>query len=91
VTMLQRRPTPRFTRAHYEKLLARVYEQRDRAEGARRADRDRVAAMLEGAAARYDADAAHLERLNGKSPLTAAQRRAIADELRDVLRDIEAP
>lgn len=78
----------RPTRARLEQLLDELYERVDRAEGTVRADRDRVAAMIERRATAYDLDATHLDRLGGKSPLTAEQRRAIADELRDVLRDV---
>jgi hypothetical protein len=93
MTMLQRRPTQRFTRAHYERLLERLYEQVDRAEAAQRADRDRIAALIERQPTprprRRTPRPAHRHvRGAAVEKLTANGHRAVEFALRDVARDV---
>jgi hypothetical protein len=86
----------RHTRRELERMNTGLAESRDRAVTALRQARDHspAAALLEQIAAGYDEDAAHLDRLKGgvsrdRDGLNAAQRRAVADELRNCARDIE--
>lgn len=97
MTLLTRRPKPgtRLTRAQIEQAADAYRQQRDRAQGQRRAALDWIASWLESRAAGYDQEAAHLERLRpvttktstSPEPMTAKQYRLLAEELRACGRD----
>jgi hypothetical protein len=92
----RRRPSPwsKLTRAQLEAKVGHIERQRDRALGEKRATRDWCASSLERRADAYDADARHMDRaVPGRGmpepTLTALQRRALADALRDIAREFD--
>lgn len=101
MTLARRRPRPslrsfaRLTRPQLEAQAEYLRDEINRQIAARRAQRDALTAWLEQRADAYVADAAHMERAvkpdaaMPKPTFTAAQRRAIADELRQAAVDIE--
>jgi hypothetical protein len=96
-----RRPLPRprsfgrVPRARFNEHVAALEDQRDRAIGRTRAVVEWVTACLEQRADAYVADAKHQERAvrpdkaMPASTFTAEQRRAIADELRQIAIDVD--
>ena len=94
-----RRPRPftRLSRADLAALLTHTETQRDRALGRSRATVDWVAALLESRADALELDAQRQDHPRpgdkacngGHDGLSADARRAVAHELRDVVREIE--
>jgi hypothetical protein len=95
-----RRPQPhrsfaRLPRSRFDEHVAALEKQRDAAIGRARAAVEWVTACLEQRADAYVADARHQERgvrpdkAMPASKFTAEQRRAIADELRQIAIDVE--
>lgn len=92
MTLLQRRRRTyvRLSRGQLEAQVAYLEKQRDKAIGKSRALRDAITVWLEQRADAYQHDADHLDRLKATgAPLTAQQRRVIADELRQCAIDFE--